>query len=178
MQPRSTSWMHNPEITHYGVVVSRPTVSGLWPEYQGSPKIHGNHLQKGLSCSRREIILSCRARNISACSWNVGMLVGSLSPPRHSSDWPSPRHRGGPCVRRHGDASHFSGGALEHDRTTAAETDVWDCSHKQGWRNLKPARYCSTSPFVRGIKSKVHWMAVTFSKWFLCFGTHCFHAAF
>lgn len=79
---------------------------------------------KGLSCNRREIILSCRARNISACSWNVGMPVGSLSLPRHSSDsLPNPnsaRSTRGAHVRRGTETGHASAGGtgarLHHGR--------------------------------------------------------------
>lgn len=88
-----------------------------------------------------------------------------------------PRRWGSPCVQAQRHVT-LQRGAPEHGHTTAAETDVWHCSHKQGWRNLKPACYCSTSPFVRGIKTKIHWMVVTFSKWFLGFGTYCFHTDF
>lgn len=120
---------------------------------------------RGLSCGRRGIILSCRARNTSACSWNRGMLLRSLSLPRHSSDGlqntPSPKQRGRHHARRAERRVTLRRGAPEHDCTTA-ETDVWDYSHKQGWRNLKPTHYCSTSLFIRGIKSKVHWTVVTF----------------
>lgn len=173
--------MHNPEITHYwgGWSATLPPMD-FDLSVGAAPKSMATTC-KGLSCVRREIILSCRARNISACSWNVGMPVGSLGLPRHSSDGlqkPDPArstrgaHVCGGTETRHASAGG-TGARPQHGRNRRLRL-----LHKQPWRNLKPAPYCSTSPFTRGINSKLHWKVVTLSKWFPGFGTHYFHTAF
>ena len=168
-------------MARYGVA-SHFTADGLDPEHWGSPKIAWPQSTGALSCSRRGTILSSRARNISACSWRCGD-AGQVSqpaeaqlgpPPKHS---PSPKHRDRHRVNWGTETCHASvGGAPEHDCTTA-ETDVWGYSYKQGWRNLKPAGYFSSSSFLRWIRSKVHWMVLTFFKRLLGFGMHCFQGS-
>lgn len=103
MQPRPTSWLHNPETACYGEVVSHPTTNGLTPEIQGSPKIHAHHLEYGHA---GQVSQPAKAQ----LRWS----------PKHS---PSPKQRGRHLVCGAQRRVTLRWGAPEHDCTTA-ETDV------------------------------------------------------
>lgn len=144
MQPRSTSWMHNPEITHYwgGDQPPHRPWTLTWvlgqPRNPWPPSVRVWAATGERSSYPAGPGTSLPAAGMWACRLGLSACQGTA---QTASQTPTlPEAPGEPMCAGAQRQVTLQRGALEHDCTTA-ETDVWDCSHKQRWRNLKPSAF-------------------------------------